>query len=42
MLALALLFAPLGLLPSSVWLAVGMFLAGVMISPTLIAMVNIT
>ncbi|WP_332662212.1 MFS transporter [Aeromicrobium sp.] len=42
MLALALLFAPLGLLPSSVWLAAGMFLAGVMISPTLIAMVNIT
>ncbi|MEV7396198.1 MFS transporter [Aeromicrobium sp. NPDC092404] len=42
MLALALLFAPLGLLPSSAWLAVGMFLAGVMISPTLIAMVNIT
>lgn len=42
MLALALLFAPLGLLPSSIWLAVGMFLAGVMISPTLIAMVNLT
>ncbi|MEJ7633483.1 MFS transporter [Aeromicrobium sp.] len=40
-LALSLLFAPLGLLPSSVWLAAGMFFAGVMISPTLIAMVNL-
>jgi predicted MFS family arabinose efflux permease len=42
MTGLALLFAPLALLPSSTWLAVGMFLAGVMISPTLIAMVNLT
>jgi predicted MFS family arabinose efflux permease len=41
MLTLGLLFAPLGFLPSSGWLAVGMFLAGVMISPTLIAMVNL-
>lgn len=39
--ALAVLFAPLGLLPGIPWLAVGMFLAGFMISPTLIAMVNL-
>lgn len=40
-LALALLFVPLLFLPGIPWLAVGMFLAGVMISPTLIAAVNL-
>lgn len=39
--ALSLLFAPLSFLPGIAWLAVGMFLAGVMISPTLIATVNV-
>jgi MFS family permease len=41
LLVLALLFAPLGFLPGIPWLAVGMFLAGVMISPTLIATANL-
>jgi MFS family permease len=41
LLALTLLIVPLGLLPSSAWLAAGMFLSGVMLSPTLIAMVNL-
>lgn len=40
-LALSLLFVPLLFLPGIPWLAVGMFLAGVMISPTLIAAVNV-
>lgn len=40
-LGLSLLFAPLLFLPGIPWLAVGMFLAGVMISPTLIAAVNL-
>ncbi|MGA8986449.1 MFS transporter [Aeromicrobium sp.] len=40
-LVLGLLFAPLGLLPSVAWLAAGMFLAGAMISPALISMVNL-
>lgn len=41
LLALGLLFAPLGFLPGVGWLAVGIFLAGVMISPTLIATVSL-
>ncbi|MBC7631867.1 MFS transporter [Aeromicrobium sp.] len=41
LLALSLLFAPLGLLPGVWWLAAGMFLAGSMISPTLIAIVSL-
>lgn len=40
-LALSLLFVPLVFLPGIGWLAVGMFLAGAMISPTLIAAVNL-
>jgi MFS family permease len=40
-LGLSLLFVPLLFLPGIPWLAVGMFLAGVMISPTLIATVNL-
>ncbi|MCW2800637.1 MAG: transporter [Aeromicrobium sp.] len=40
-LGLALLFVPLLFLPGIPWLAIGMFLAGVMISPTLIAAVNV-
>jgi MFS family permease len=40
-LGLALLFVPLLFLPGILWLAIGMFLAGVMISPTLIAAVNL-
>jgi predicted MFS family arabinose efflux permease len=40
-LGLALLFVPLLFLSGIPWLAVGMFLAGVMISPTLIAAVNL-
>ncbi|AXT84814.1 MFS transporter [Aeromicrobium sp. A1-2] len=40
-LVLALLFAPLGFLPSSLWLAAGLFFAGAMISPALISMVNL-
>jgi MFS family permease len=40
-LGLALLFIPPPFLPNIGWLAVGMFLAGVMISPTLIAAVNL-
>jgi len=37
LLALSLLFVPLIFVSGVMWLAVGMFLAGVMISPTLIA-----
>jgi MFS family permease len=40
-LVLALTFAPLLLAPSVPWLAVGMFLAGVMISPTMIAATSV-
>lgn len=40
-LGLSLLFAPLLFLPGIPWLAIGMFLAGMMISPTLIAAVNL-
>lgn len=41
MLALALTFAPLLLVASVPWLAVGMFLAGVMVSPTMIAATSV-
>jgi predicted MFS family arabinose efflux permease len=41
MLALALLFAPLSFLSGIPLIAVGMFLTGFMISPTLIALVNL-
>jgi len=41
LLALALLFAPLSVLSGIPLIAVGMFLTGFMISPTLIAMVNL-
>lgn len=42
LLVLSLLFIPLLFLPSVAWLGFGMFLAGFMISPTLIAAVTLT